>query len=1130
MTIQRLYLATIPPYQALLLDLVSLALWKDQKRSFLCCACFWMLWYHDLLLAALLCRMLWCLLRYRLLPYPSLEELQAKRRNAAQARRFGEEIQQQLSTSTLGPVDVWRLFRYYNKVTPESNAKKSAKGKYPWAPEWTMGGLEQLFTVDPNGDKTILEHSEDSQEALDLKRELLHILDIIADLHERIRNILTWRRPAVTRRYVIVSFGELCIGIASPSLRHFRHMKEHGKIPPIFGDAPTDAEYAMDLIGERVASGQDIKLHHKRSNHHIHVANASNNVGSTTVESSCYDPSEDKDGVNWKKWGARIAQGKSLLEDSKPISSIGRVVRDKLLPEKQAISDSSEVEQTYTFPAQHSSALGLITLTPSTVYFTSVTSIRPKLVIPRNQLRGVKKTGLMKGLSIRWISADQEAQGEENLAYQGFHTLLLLSSSVEIFTISWLLLAATLGPKSAFRKLPKRSVLSADIAQLCELIATPVEPLALRLSSNLLVGAARSKVSPGQMGLADGSIVKQDIFMTDVTACFNSLKRVIDECRSATTSEAQLQMTQPSVKPSAVTLRIDPDAAFALELDNVLGLWLDSRPNSPQGWGEYSTCEGSSSDDYDPKPQKGKRKAKTSVSQFLSTEAARVKAHTLDENHEFLTKDSFDASFGEPNAAVKSSSELGGFRFDDAFFEPFDGFDMNEGIGDDLLRELGEGWGSSPTNQKADEDTHLNEVQADLAFSITGMDYDMHVTNDGEVVSQDTMQLALVTLNQNAQDQQVQLPPISISASLQTLQFSHASPDKPHVKNADDADRGEVPLPNKTKRARLVFDGRIEFTEEEFKAARMHYLEGQDVIRRKLHIKNIAKERGGLIHNLLWSVPDNVHAKELANFWIDHYKMRVEARSGFHLDVSDANCRRKKMDTSETPTLGGDFPNALQEMPAPGDSPTANLPAPLEADLMDFAFEYDPESTSPLNVNFAVDGNRLRLSEEPGQGRHASHPLSTLGEDLGAEVYNSLSSRRSGLFPWDNAGNSPFDFEQEGGFQPQDSNKMSVDHAETRLGGISGDNSGMTSDASRGSADLPALEKNSSNFLEYARMQHRSLSSSFPNLTFDDVVPKATSTAHVAAAALYHCLVLGTKDLIQLQQEEPHGQIIIRIK
>ena len=52
-------------------------------------------------------------------------------------------------------------------------------------------------------------------------------------------------------------------------------------------------------------------------------------------------------------------------------------------------------------------------------------------------------------------------------------------------------LAATLGSKSVFKKLPKRSVLTADITQLCDLISEPAEPLALRLSSNLMFGVVR---------------------------------------------------------------------------------------------------------------------------------------------------------------------------------------------------------------------------------------------------------------------------------------------------------------------------------------------------------------------------------------------------------------------------------------------------------------------------------------------------------------------------------------------------------------------------------------------------------------------------------------------------------------
>ena len=58
---------------------------------------------------------------------------------------------------------------------------------------------------------------------------------------------------------------------------------------------------------------------------------------------------------------------------------------------------------------------------------------------------------------------------------------------------SWdtLRLAATIGAKASFKKLNKKFILNADISELCEQIVEPEQPLALRLSSNLLVGVVR---------------------------------------------------------------------------------------------------------------------------------------------------------------------------------------------------------------------------------------------------------------------------------------------------------------------------------------------------------------------------------------------------------------------------------------------------------------------------------------------------------------------------------------------------------------------------------------------------------------------------------------------------------------
>lgn len=191
--------------------------------------------------------------------------------------------------------------------------------------------------------------------------------------------------------------------------------------------------------------------------------------------------------------------------------------------------------------------------------------------------------------------------------------------------------------------------------------------------------------------------------------------------------------------------------------------------------------------------------------------------------------------------------------------------------------------------------------------------------------------------------------------------------------------------------------------------------------------------------------------------------------------------------------------------------------------------------------------------------------MSVLGDEFGLDIVQNSLSQRSALFPWDNAGGSS-SFSGAVLLGRQSSDKISVDHAETRLRGSSLSRRGSSIPSQQGDilggaggfpaspqiidddfvfnvpagnsvaesqlseVNLATLERTSFNFLEYAKMQYKSLSGSARFLAFDDVVPRTTSTAHVAAAALYHCLVLGTKDLIQLRQEEAYRTIEIRIK
>ena len=65
---------------------------------------------------------------------------------------------------------------------------------------------------------------------------------------------------------------------------------------------------------------------------------------------------------------------------------------------------------------------GLISLTNTNILFTPLLSLDPKVVIPLNDLRGVKKAGVIKGLIVRWIghtAPDVKIEKEEKFLWVG---------------------------------------------------------------------------------------------------------------------------------------------------------------------------------------------------------------------------------------------------------------------------------------------------------------------------------------------------------------------------------------------------------------------------------------------------------------------------------------------------------------------------------------------------------------------------------------------------------------------------------------------------------------------------------------------------------------------------------------
>ncbi|KAF4623751.1 hypothetical protein D9613_001795 [Agrocybe pediades] len=754
-----------------------------------------------------------------------------------------------------------------------------------------------------------------------------------------------------------------------------------------------------------------------------------------------------------------------------------------------------------------------------------------------------------------------------------FFTTELLGKRDSGFGLLWL--AATLGSRSNFKKLPKRSVLTADITQLCDLISEPDEPLALRLSSNLMFGVVRVIINAYLWGvcvMTEGpfSLVKQDIFMSDVTNCVATLKKVVQDMRAS--GSAQLQMANPSVRPAAVTLIADPNQAYALDFDAFV-----------VNWDEYLNIEGNNStiieetdDDFDPNAKsKGKPKAGKKALP-PATETMRKEQHTLDEHHEHLLSASFDLSF---NANVPgqgpSSSQMDDAPFDN-FFPFTDGLDIGEGLGDDLARELG----NVDEEPEINFDQQLNDFNMDMDFELNVPELQLpnHDGLNREASVARSVPVAQTPRKENDRpasrigsavpDIPIGSPATSFSRLLLTQDEEMGQPLRDVTAEALNMPNPGEPRPRKAKRTRLLLDARTELTDDELKIARAKYMESQRCLRKEVLMKRLEKEAGQYVENFIWGAPKGIQEPGLREFWKENFKVQVEMRSGalrIHYDGDEHPAKKRK-----TSRLRSND-NAEERMQE--DQPYADG---------DWAMEWGAGNDGDMAMMVDDPNPNRHSSEEPGQARRLSRSASVFGANLGFDIGTGGSgngSQRSSLFPWDNAGGRASSSSGNVPFAQIDSEQHPVEYVDVRLrsSSISRHGSPMVHNSQRGSVqgagisfspaqggrgsqafgedfqfeidnqeqgtipeetqqetqkselNLVTLERNSYNFLEYVKMQCQALSKPEDGLTFEIVVPKTTSTRHVAAAGFYHCLVLATKKLIRLQQPDAYEAIRIAV-
>ncbi|KAF7306915.1 RAD21/Rec8 N-terminal domain protein [Mycena indigotica] len=695
-----------------------------------------------------------------------------------------------------------------------------------------------------------------------------------------------------------------------------------------------------------------------------------------------------------------------------------------------------------------------------------------------------------------------------------FFSSELLAKRDSGFGLLWL--AATLGSKSTFKKLPKRSVLSADISQLCDLIADPEEPLALRLSSNLMIGVARVYK------------VKQEIFFSDVTSCVASLKKVVQEMKTA--SALDLQMAQPTARLSALNLPKDSTAGFLIDFDALVLDWDEFLNIS--GKNDVTLQEDDAEDEFNPNTKSKKQSRKAKASQPVE-EHRGLDLHTLREDHEHLLSNSFELSFISNAGKDPSSSQAGGgFAMDDMFLSASDQLGIGEGLGDDLMKELGEGWGAFPDP--------INDPPFDGLANQDGfgaMDVDMNQALDFEAGNQMRSESMPATTPRkrkaiNGPDKE-NIPPSSLRKQLSALSpatsFSRlflSQDEAPLFDVTNQPTNATKPVAKKAKRTRLLLDARTELTDEELKTARAEYLKSQAILRRGIEQKRAEKDGGLLLEKLVWGAPRGLQAETLVEFWQENFKVQVEARTGIvsiHEEEEPPSKRRKIWDAVEV------------EPPQPN---------PFEENQMFEMQDGIPNMEDNLYGQVREPTPQRRSSEEPGQARHNSRPASVLDGRFEIEPQIPASgSQRSSLFPWDNAGG----VSSSAGGGPMASDQISIDRADIKLRGGSfsrresslvpsqaGSVDGMhisikdshtvgedyafdvdaqmqeevNQESQRSEMNLITLERNSYNFLEYVKMQLQGLPNSMAGLSFDTVVPMSTSTRHVAAAAFYHCLGL----------------------
>ncbi|QRW19285.1 cohesin subunit rad21 [Rhizoctonia solani] len=591
-------------------------------------------------------------------------------------------------------------------------------------------------------------------------------------------------------------------------------------------------------------------------------------------------------------------------------------------------------------------------------------------------------------------------------------------------------------------------------------VAEPAEPLALRLSSNLLVGVVRVYK------------VKHDLFLSEVTTCFTTLKRTILEMNAAEASVA-INLTSGSVRSDAITLNVpEPGTSMGLEMDFSYFIWQDFMDvgSSGRGNGRHSSPLGITSQDF--------------TGTQTQTQAHNDRPlYTLEESYEFLTSN-------EPAGLDTAAMDL------DAFGDivPLDDSELTNPSF--YTKKPKSKPRVSTNNQKNTDPMYAREPSVPF-----------------EPLNLDDWAIGIYPSSSGVAFQEVE-----------SLSFDVNFPDPPQAGNVVDEHK-HIPPPGPKrpkKKAGVIQDRRTELTDDELIASRNNYLKEQGKLRIEVELRRQERDAVRVVDVWMEGVPYGFDCPALEDWLKQSFKSLTYDKSN-----------KRKRDENEgfaAPSLPKrrreETPSQAPEIGRNAGTPMMNFGGEYGWGIGGIGSEF-PRSSSvergmnpsrhvsqtPEDINISqrsglLPWDNVGISSSTNGGAGPLNPLegdehitvrlkSFSHSGRGSSVTLSRLSASPGKFGpgLDALGSDAFEMNDVVGGQP----------IQTEV----------------------TLEKNSFKFLEYARMQTRALSDSSGGVMFSSIAPQESSTAHVAASAFYHTLALATKSAIRVKQAWPFGDLVI---